>query len=72
MDLRTNGSFDIDDLVVFYAYEILCSVVKLTAYLVMDFCLFICKLRFVSIPLFYCLVVLDYRLSLSSNVYVAW
>ena len=70
--LCTYGFFYIDDLVVFYAYEILCSVVVLTAYLVMDFCLFVCKLRFVSIPFFCRLVVLDNRLSLRSNVYIAW
>ena len=71
LDLCTYCFFYIDDLVVFYAYEILCSVVEL-AYLVMDFCLFVCKLRFVPIPFFCCLVVLDDRLSLSTNVYIAW
>ena len=59
LDLCTNFFFYIDDLVVFYAYEILCPVVELTSYL-MEICLIICQLRIVSIAFFCRLVVLDY------------
>ena len=59
LNLCTYVFFNIDDLVVFNAYEILRSVVELATYLVMDFCLFVCKLRFVPIPFFCRLIVLD-------------